>query len=982
MKRILINATQEEELRVALVDGQKLYNLDIETPGKEQKKANIYKGKITRVEPSLEAAFVDYGAERHGFLPMKEIARSYFPDGYTFKGRPSIKEVLKEGQEVIVQIEKEERGQKGAALTTFISLAGSYIVMMPNNPRAGGISRRIEGEERNALRDTLRKLDIPQGMGVIVRTAGVGKDEEELGWDLQVLLKLWEAIQQAAEKPAPFLIHQESDVIIRAIRDHLRANIGEIVIDQKEAFDRAVNHVKHVRPDFVNRIKLYEDKIVPLFNRFQIEGQIESAFQREVRLPSGGSIVIDPTEALISIDINSARATKGADIEETAFNTNLEAAQEIARQLRLRDMGGLVVIDFIDMVVSRHQREVESKLRDAVVSDRARIQLGKISKFGLMEMSRQRLRPSLGESSQIVCPRCSGYGRIRGIESLALSLLRLLEEEATKPATKQVKAIVPVEVATFLLNEKRSLINKLEQRHKAQILILPNPHMDTPHFEVERLKQDETMDEASYEVVETAPELRYEPTSQASDVEKPAIKGLPTDGAAAPMPIKKVVESKPGLLSRIWKSLFGSTDSNDAKKSKPSKSNRNRNNQRNNQRNNRNKQRPNNRQNQNQRNKNTNQGQNKNPNQTRNANTRNQSQTKNRNTQNKRTSEENKSQAANRPQQKQAQPASKPEQSQAPRPARKSRDDRRKKPVSKVATAEAKAADVDSRIDSGINTKAEPASQAPKSVPKAASKPAPKKVPNTPKDVKIASTATEKTELNTEKTADTTATEAKKPARQRRVPSHLGGNRHNKPRTQKPAEVVPVLEETPAKPKPKTIKSAVRTAIVETRISSIVDDTATASKSQQKATTLQTKSDSAAENTAVAKQTTTQKTETPAPVAKDISGNSDSNKKLVSETKSDSAASNKTDNTEIKAVVAKKVTEDTSVVSPKKKSTNAGAGAATSTASKPSYKVEEIKTAYVAAEKKSTESITSEVEKNSQGSFSPAAKPTTPKTDD
>ncbi|MGL5668211.1 MAG: ribonuclease E, partial [Shewanella sp.] len=462
MKRMLINATQSEELRVALVDGQQLYDLDIESPGHEQKKSNIYKGKITRVEPSLEAAFVDYGAERHGFLPLKEIAREYFPKGYSFQGRPNIKEVVSEGQEVIVQIDKEERGNKGAALTTFISLAGSYLVLMPNNPRAGGISRRIEGDERTELKEAMADLEVPAGMGLIVRTAGVGKESTELKWDLKVLQHHWAAITEAAQsKPAPFLIHQESNVIVRAIRDYLRRDVGEILIDHPRIFEEAKQHIALVRPDFVERVKLYEAE-VPLFTHFQIESQIESAFQREVRLPSGGSIVIDPTEALTSIDINSARATKGGDIEETALNTNLEAADEIARQLRLRDLGGLVVIDFIDMTPVRHQREVENRLRDAVHHDRARVQLGRISRFGLMEMSRQRLRPSLEESAAHICPRCHGQGTIRSTESLALSILRLMEEEAIKENTSQIEAIVPVDVAAFLLNEKRKAIRITE----------------------------------------------------------------------------------------------------------------------------------------------------------------------------------------------------------------------------------------------------------------------------------------------------------------------------------------------------------------------------------------------------------------------------------------------------------------------------------------------------------------------------------------
>ncbi|MFT6925575.1 MAG: ribonuclease E [Psychromonas sp.] len=490
MKRMLINATQAEELRVALVDGQMLYDLDIESPGHEQKKANIYKGKITRVEPSLEAAFVEYGAERHGFLPLKEIARTYFPEGYSFKGRPNIKDVIKEGQEVIIQIEKEERGNKGAALTTFISLAGSYLVLMPNNPRAGGISRRIEGDERTELKEALSHLKLPNGMGLIVRTAGVGKTPEELEWDLNVLVNHWQAIDEAARsQPAPFLIHRESNVIVRSIRDYLRRDIGEIVIDHAKTFELAKNHIAMVRPDYVNRLKLYQGEI-PLFTHYQVESQIESAFQREVRLPSGGSIVIDPTEALTSIDINSARATRGGDIEETAFNTNLEAAEEIARQLRLRDLGGLVVIDFIDMTPPRHQREVENRMRESVRQDRARIQLGRISRFGLMEMSRQRLRPSLGESASRVCPRCHGQGTIRDNESLALAILRLIEEEGLKENTVQIQATVPVAVAAYLLNEKRKDVQKIEKRHSCEVYIIPNANLLTPHFEIKRTRKD------------------------------------------------------------------------------------------------------------------------------------------------------------------------------------------------------------------------------------------------------------------------------------------------------------------------------------------------------------------------------------------------------------------------------------------------------------------------------------------------------------
>ncbi|MHA6964107.1 ribonuclease E [Zobellella denitrificans] len=563
MKRMLINATQEEELRVALVDGQKLYDLDIESPGHEQKKANIYKGKITRVEPSLEAAFVDYGAERHGFLPLKEIARNYFPSGYSYQGRPNIKEVVKEGQEVIVQIDKEERGNKGAALTTFISLAGSYLVLMPNNPRAGGISRRIEGDERTELKEALGHLKLPDGMGLIVRTAGVGKSGEELEWDLNVLQTHWAAIQEAAEsRSAPFLIHQESNVIVRAIRDYLRRDIGEILIDNPVVFERAKQHIQLVRPDFINRVKLYEGE-VPMFSHYQIESQIESAFQREVRLPSGGSIVIDPTEALTSIDINSSRATKGGDIEETALQTNLEAAEEIARQLRLRDLGGLVVIDFIDMTPVRHQREVENRLRDAVRQDRARIQLGRISRFGLLEMSRQRLRPSLGESSTHVCPRCLGQGTIRDNESLALAILRLIEEEALKDNTGQIHAQVPVDVAAYLLNEKRKSIAGLENRYKVDIFIIPNEQLETPHFDVTRVRTNDVEDVTSYELKTSVDKPVYSPRQNlaAPRSEQPALQGFaapapaPAPAPSRPEPAAAPVVSQPGLLSRLFSAL-------------------------------------------------------------------------------------------------------------------------------------------------------------------------------------------------------------------------------------------------------------------------------------------------------------------------------------------------------------------------------------------------------------------------------------------
>lgn len=573
MKRMLINATQQEELRVALVDGQRLYDLDIESPGHEQKKANIYKGKITRIEPSLEAAFVDYGAERHGFLPLKEIAREYFPANYNSHGRPNIKDVLREGQEVIVQIDKEERGNKGAALTTFISLAGSYLVLMPNNPRAGGISRRIEGDDRTELKEALASLELPDGMGLIVRTAGVGKSAEALQWDLSFRLKHWEAIKKAAEsRAAPFLIHQESNVIVRAFRDYLRQDIGEILIDNPKVLELARQHIAALgRPDFTSKIKLYTGEI-PLFSHYQIESQIESAFQREVRLPSGGSIVIDTTEALTAIDINSARATRGGDIEETAFNTNLEAADEIARQLRLRDLGGLIVIDFIDMTPVRHQRAVENRLREAVRQDRARIQISHISRFGLLEMSRQRLSPSLGESSHHVCPRCSGTGTVRDNESLSLSILRLIEEEALKENTKEVHAIVPVPIASYLLNEKRAAVSAIEARQGGvRCIIVPNDEMQTPHYHVLRVRKGEETSTLSY----LLPKLHEEEMALPSD-EEPAERKLPEQPALATfiMPeappeatlekpaekpaVQKVTPAapkaqpeQPGLLSRI-----------------------------------------------------------------------------------------------------------------------------------------------------------------------------------------------------------------------------------------------------------------------------------------------------------------------------------------------------------------------------------------------------------------------------------------------
>ncbi|MEZ5567290.1 MAG: ribonuclease E [Halioglobus sp.] len=596
MKKMLINATQPEELRVALVDGQRLYDLDIENRTRLQKKANIYKAKITRVEPSLEAAFVDFGAERHGFLPLKEIAPEYFyRKPGDANGRVKIKDVVKEGTELIVQVDKEERGNKGAALTTFVSLAGRYMVLMPNNPRAGGISRRIEGDDRSDLKDALSALEMPKGMGVIIRTAGVGRSVEELQWDLNYLLQLWDAISKASdEAKAKELLFRESNVIIRAIRDYLRDDIGQVLIDSKDAYQQACDFVSQVMPQYTSRIQFYEDNI-PLFNRFQIESQIETAFQREVRLPSGGSIVIDPTEALVSIDINSARATRGGDIEETALNTNLEAADEIARQLRLRDMGGLVVIDFIDMLAARNQRAVENRVRDALAIDRARVQVGRISRFGLLEMSRQRLRPSLGETSAIVCPRCTGQGTIRDTKSLALSILRLLEEEAIKDRSAEVRAIVPVDVAAYLLNEKRAALTEIEQVTKARVLVIPNPNLETPHFEVQRLRDDEVEGdhEVSYTVDITVPDADAisDAHSASIPVQEAAVQGVrtqaPVPPAAAPAAARqeasparaatpasapaqprsatgqrmkrKQRSSKPvGLFARLWAVITGS----------------------------------------------------------------------------------------------------------------------------------------------------------------------------------------------------------------------------------------------------------------------------------------------------------------------------------------------------------------------------------------------------------------------------------------
>lgn len=569
MKRMLINATQPEELRVALVDGQWLYDLDIENRNREQKKSNIYKGRITRVEPSLEAAFVDYGAERHGFLPLKEISREYFTrNPGDIDGRIKIKDVLKEGTEVLVQIDKEERGNKGAALTTFISLAGRYLVLMPNNPRAGGISRRIEGEDRAELKDALGEVEVPSGMGVIIRTAGVGRSAEELQWDLNYLLQLWDSISTAAKNAtAPAFLFQESNVIIRAIRDYLRQDVGEVIVDNKEAFDLAAGFIQQVMPNYRSKVKLYQDDI-PLFNRYQIESQIETAFQREVKLPSGGSIVIDVTEALVAIDINSSRATKGGDIEETALQTNLEAADEIARQLRLRDMGGLIVIDFIDMQPVRNQREVENRVRDALMMDRARVQIGRISRFGLMEMSRQRLRPSLGETHSKICPRCDGVGTIRSTRSLALSILRLVEDEAQKERSAEIRAICPVSVATYLLNEKRKTISSIESRNNTRVVIVPSAELMTPHFEVQRLRDDdEGTLETSYKIVAHTDEAKEEE----EDINaKPFIAPKPLVQPSSPTQPAPEPAKKPGLLSRLLGSIAGifSSEKSEENKSK------------------------------------------------------------------------------------------------------------------------------------------------------------------------------------------------------------------------------------------------------------------------------------------------------------------------------------------------------------------------------------------------------------------------------
>ncbi len=575
MKRMLINATQAEEIRVALVDGQTLYDIDIETPGHEQKKSNIYKALITRIEPSLEAVFVNYGADRHGFLPFKEIARSYFDsEAVDDKGRPVIKSALKEGQEIIVQVEKEERGNKGVALTTFVSLAGRYLVLMPNNPRAGGVSRRIEGDDRAEIKAALSELTVPEGMGLIVRTAGVGREPAELQSDLDYLQQVWVAILKKSEsRKAPFLIYQESDLIIRALRDYMRNDIGEVLVDEPSMYQQALDFVNLVSPDSVDKIHLYQDR-TPLFTRYQIESQIESAYERTVTLPSGGELVFDVAEALTAVDINSGRSTKGQDIEDTAFNTNLEAADEIARQLRLRDLGGLVVIDFIDMGQPKHQREVENRLRDALKVDRARVQLGRISRFGLLEMSRQRLSSSLEESAQHVCPRCMGQGHIRSVESLSLSILRLVIDESMKDQTGRVVAQVPVDVGTYLLNEKREQLREIELNHQVELLIIPNINLETPHFKIERVRRPDLAEApaSSRALIEplavALPELERAPRRPIAPIEpiRPAAQPAPQPKAAASAPVAATVPaattnaantSALGLLKRVIGQFFG-----------------------------------------------------------------------------------------------------------------------------------------------------------------------------------------------------------------------------------------------------------------------------------------------------------------------------------------------------------------------------------------------------------------------------------------
>ncbi|MCX7125831.1 MAG: Rne/Rng family ribonuclease, partial [Gammaproteobacteria bacterium] len=558
IKRMLINATHADELRVAITADAVLVDLDIEHPGQEQKKSNIYKGRITSIEPSLGAVFVDYGSERHGFLPLKEISPEYFltsSDGQALEA-VDIKKLLKEGQEIVVQVDKEERGNKGAALTSFIALAGCYLVLMPNNPDSGGISRRIEGDDRDQLREIIEQLPIPEGMGIIIRTAGVSRSKEELEWDLKVLLRYWEAIKQAAvARPGPYLIHQESDVIIRAVRDHLRQDISEIVIDDPDAFQRAKAYVQQVRPDFIEHLKLYTETM-PIFSRFQIERQIEAAYQREVRLPSGGSIVIDHSEALVAIDINSARATKGASIEETALQTNLEAADEIAKQLRIRDIGGLVVIDFIDMTPVRNQREVENRLRNALRLDRARIQIGRISRFGLLEMSRQRLRASLSISSEITCPRCEGRSTIRSVESVAISMVHLIQENASRSNNTNIQVQLPIDVATYLMNEKREVLKEIETQSHVTVTIIPNEHLQSPHHHIKTSKDEQGKMASSYKLVRVPkPDAIPQKSTAPTHVPEPAISKYLSDEIQPPAP-------KPqsnGLIKRLWDLMFSGT---------------------------------------------------------------------------------------------------------------------------------------------------------------------------------------------------------------------------------------------------------------------------------------------------------------------------------------------------------------------------------------------------------------------------------------
>jgi ribonuclease E len=575
---MLVNATQEEELRVALVDGQRIYDLDIEIPSRETKKANVYKGRITRIEPSLEAAFVDYGAERHGFLPLKEISREFFKAQEGENGaRPGIRDLIQEGQDIIVQVEKEERGNKGAALTTFVSLAGRFLVLMPNNPRAGGVSRRIEGEDREQLREAMDSLRIPDGMGAIVRTAGVGRTADELQWDVNNLVDIWNAVKQASEgRPAPFLIYQESKAILRALRDYLSDDIGEILVDKQETFAEAQDYMQRFMPNNLRKLKYYDDH-VPLFTRYQIESQIESAYSHKVTLPSGGSIVIDHTEALVSIDINSARSTRGTDIETTACNTNLEAADEIARQMRLRDVGGLIVIDFIDMESQKNQRAVEDRLRDAVKQDRARIQIGRISRFGLLELSRQRLRPSISESTNIVCPRCNGMGVIRSVESLALAILRLIGEEARKDRTAKVIAHLPVDVATYLMNEKRDWLNSIENKSEVVVILVPNRYLETPAYELRRVRDDEA-DMPEFSVIShqmaVQPQVDLDAIAAEEKAPPPPVPAVTTvvPSTPAPPPAPEPVAAAPtavvtaaqqqfgpreGVLVRLWRWLVG-----------------------------------------------------------------------------------------------------------------------------------------------------------------------------------------------------------------------------------------------------------------------------------------------------------------------------------------------------------------------------------------------------------------------------------------